>query len=107
MGDDKPPKTAAALIVGNELLSGKVQDANLVVLAKTLSELGIRLKRVVMVPDDIETIANEVRQLSRAYTFVFTSGGGGPTHDDLPIEAVARAFDVKVVVSGLMESMLH
>jgi molybdopterin-biosynthesis enzyme MoeA-like protein len=76
-------------------------------LARTLSELGIRLQRVVMVPDDIETIANEVRQLSRAYTFVFTSGGVGPTHDDLTIEAVARAFDVKVVSSALMESMLR
>jgi molybdenum cofactor synthesis domain-containing protein len=107
MAADRPPRTAAALVVGNELLSGKVQDENVMALAVTLRGLGITLRRVVMVLDDIETIAGEVRQLSRAHDVVFTSGGVGPTHDDLTVEAVARAFDRKVVMNPLMESMLR
>ena len=107
MGDEGDPKTAAALIVGNELLNGKVQDENLVVLARTLSHLGIRLRRVVMVPDDTDLISVEVRQLAQEHTVVFTSGGVGPTHDDVTIEGVARAFGVAVVASPLMESMLR
>jgi molybdenum cofactor synthesis domain-containing protein len=107
MEDEGDRQTAAALIVGNELLSGKVQEENLVVLAKTLSQLGIRLQRVVMVPDHADLIAAEVRQLAREHTVVFTSGGVGPTHDDVTIEGVARAFGVRVVSSPLMESMLR
>ncbi|HEX9297440.1 MAG TPA: molybdopterin-binding protein [Polyangiaceae bacterium] len=107
MEDRQARKTAAALIVGNELLSGKVQDENVIALAKLLRELGIRLCRVVMVLDDPETIAAEVRQLARDYTVVFTSGGVGPTHDDLTIEGVARGFGVQVVSSSLMASMLQ
>jgi molybdenum cofactor synthesis domain-containing protein len=104
---DEGRKTAAALIVGNELLSGKVQEANLLVLARTLGQLGIRLRRVVMIPDETDLIAAEVRRLSEEHTFVFTSGGVGPTHDDVTIEGVARAFGTKVVTSPLMESMLR
>jgi molybdenum cofactor synthesis domain-containing protein len=100
-------RTAAMLIIGNELLSGKVAEANLHVLAKTLRELGILLRRVVMVLDDIDEIAREVRELSKANDWLFTSGGVGPTHDDVTIEAVAKAFDVKVVTSPRMESMLR
>ena len=106
-GDDAVHKPAAVLVVGNELLSGKVQDANLVVLATMLRELGVSLRRVVMVPDEVETIAAEVRVLSRDHHYVFTSGGVGPTHDDVTIESVARAFGVKVVTSPLMKSMLR
>jgi molybdenum cofactor synthesis domain-containing protein len=104
---DRAQQTAAALIVGNELLSGKVQDENLVALAKTLRELGIRLDRAVVVADDATIIAREVRELARAHTFVFTSGGVGPTHDDVTIEGVARAFDVAVVRNVRMEAMLR
>lgn len=88
------PPTAAMLLIGNELLSGKVQDANLVVLARELRALGVELARVVMVLDDVETIAREVRALSAGYDWVFTSGGVGPTHDDVTLASVARAFDV-------------
>lgn len=100
-------RTAAALIIGNELLSGKIADRNVVVLARELRSLGVLLRRVVMVLDDVETIANEVRELSAAHDFVFTSGGVGPTHDDVTIEAVARAFGVAVVTSERMEQMLR
>lgn len=100
-------RTAAALIIGNELLSGKVQEANLAALAGTLRALGIELRRVVMLPDEISLIAEEVRVLAASHDVLFTSGGVGPTHDDVTIEAVARAFGAKVVTSESMESMLR
>lgn len=100
-------RTAAALIIGNELLTGKIQEANLQVLARLLRSLGIELRRVVMVLDDVETIAREVRELSAAHDVVFTSGGIGPTHDDVTIEAAARAFGVPAVTNESMERMLR
>ncbi len=107
MGDEKRSRTAAALIVGNELLSGKVQDENVTALAKTLRGLGIRFERVVMVQDDVDVIAGEIRDLSARHTVVFTSGGVGPTHDDLTVAGVAKAFGVPVVRNEWMASMLR
>ncbi|HEY3595406.1 MAG TPA: competence/damage-inducible protein A, partial [Polyangiaceae bacterium] len=107
MAVERPLKRAAALVVGNELLSGKVQDENVMALAVTLRGLGVRLERVVMVLDEIETIAREVRALSRDFDIVFTSGGVGPTHDDLTVEAVALALGRKVVPNAAMEAMLR
>lgn len=104
MGDTN---TAAALVIGNELLSGKIVDANTVVLARTLRRCGVRLSRVVMVLDDVEVIRREVRELAGAHDVLFTSGGVGPTHDDLTIDAVAAAFDVGIVSSAVIEKMLR
>ena len=102
-----PVRTAAALLIGNELLSGKIAEANLVELARTLRAAGVRLRRVVMVPDEREIIAGEVRALSLAHDVVFTSGGVGPTHDDITIEAVADAFGVPAVVSTEFRTLLE
>jgi len=99
--------TAAILVIGNEILSGKVEEANVVVLARELRSLGIVLRRVVVVLDDVDTIAREVKELGGAHDWLFTSGGVGPTHDDVTIEAVAKAFDVAVVSSPEMEAMLR
>jgi molybdenum cofactor synthesis domain-containing protein len=107
MADRQAAKTAAVLLIGNELLTGKVQDENLLVLAKTLGQLGIRLRRVVTIPDEVDIIAAEVKSLSEKHTVVFTSGGVGPTHDDLTVEGVARAFGVAVVESPAMAVMLR
>jgi molybdenum cofactor synthesis domain-containing protein len=107
MGVEGAPKTAAALVVGNELLSGKVQDENVLALAKTLRAIGIDLRRVVLVLDDVATIVEEVRRLSSEHDVVFTSGGVGPTHDDLTVEAVALAFGRRVVTNPTMEAMLR
>jgi molybdenum cofactor synthesis domain-containing protein len=98
--------TAAALLIGNELLSGKVREANLFELAHTLRALGVQLQRVVMVSDDVEAIAAEVALLSRQHDVVFTSGGVGPTHDDVTIEAVARAFGVATHVDPSVAKLL-
>jgi molybdenum cofactor synthesis domain-containing protein len=100
-------KVAAALVIGNELLSGKVEEANVAVLARVLRALGIQLRRVVTILDDKDEIAREVRHLAASHDWLFTSGGVGPTHDDVTIEAVAAAFGVPVVKSPLMEKMLR
>jgi molybdenum cofactor synthesis domain-containing protein len=99
--------TAAVILVGNEILSGKVQEANLTVLARELRRLGVLLRRVVVVMDEVDAIAREVEELSKSHDWLFTSGGVGPTHDDVTIEAVARAFGVQVVSSPEMEKMLR
>jgi molybdenum cofactor synthesis domain-containing protein len=101
------PLVAAALVIGNEILSGKVEEANVPVLARALRSLGILLRRVVVVMDDVDTIAREVRELSSTHDWLFTSGGVGPTHDDVTVEGVAKAFGVGVVSSPQMEAMLR
>lgn len=100
-------RTAAALLIGNELLSGKVHESNLVELARTLRSLGVALRRVVMLPDEMDAIAAEVRALSDTHDVVFTSGGVGPTHDDITLEAVAKAFGVQAVVHPEFEALLQ
>lgn len=102
-----PPRTAAALVIGNELLSGKVEEANVAVLARALRGLGVQLERVVMVPDEVDLIAHEVKELSSRYDFLFTSGGVGPTHDDVTVEGVAKAFGTNVVESSELARMLR
>lgn len=100
-------RTAAALIIGNELLSGKIAEQNLHVLAGVLRALGIRLQRVVMILDEIPEIQREVHELSATHDVVFTSGGVGPTHDDVTMEGVARAFGASVTRSAEIERLLR
>jgi molybdenum cofactor synthesis domain-containing protein len=90
-------ETAAFLAIGNELLSGKVVEANLAPLAKTLRALGIQLCTAEIQLDDVPTLAAAMRRLSQAYGVVITSGGVGPTHDDVTMEAAAKAFGRRVV----------
>lgn len=99
--------TAAALIIGNELLTGKVQEANLIGLAKELRKLGVRLTRVVMIEDDVDVIVDEVRTLAAAHTYLFTSGGIGPTHDDVTLESVAKAFAQPIVRHPDLDRLLR
>jgi len=84
--------TAGFLVIGNEILSGKVVDTNSPFLAKELRKIGVDLERILTIPDDIDVIAEETRKMSEAYDYVITSGGIGPTHDDLTMDGVARAF---------------
>jgi molybdenum cofactor synthesis domain-containing protein len=101
------PRTAAALIIGNEILSGKIVDTNTTFLARTLFALGIELRRVVVCPDEIDTIAQDLSALRGAHDLVFTSGGVGPTHDDVTIEGVAASFERPVVRSEAVEKMIR
>ena len=89
--------SAAFLVIGNEILSGKVADTNTRRLARLLREKGAALQRVVTIPDEPEMIAAETRALAAAHDLVFTSGGVGGTHDDVTMAGVARAFGVRVV----------
>ncbi|MEE2664682.1 MAG: molybdopterin-binding protein [Myxococcota bacterium] len=93
---------AGLLVIGNEILSGKVIDTNSPYLARELRELGVDLERILTIPDEVDLIASEVRAMSTAYDYVFTSGGIGPTHDDMTLEAVARAFDRPIVENASM-----
>ncbi len=85
---------AAVLIIGNEILSGRTQDANLNFLAAALGDLGIRVREARVIGDFDEAIVAAVNELRRRYTYVFTTGGIGPTHDDITSAAVAKAFGV-------------
>jgi molybdenum cofactor synthesis domain-containing protein len=99
--------TAAILIVGNEILSGKVADENAAYLIGELRALGVSLRRIEVVPDEVDDIAAAVRALSARFDIVFTSGGVGPTHDDVTLAAIARAFGVPVVRHPELESLLR
>ncbi|MCO4745616.1 MAG: competence/damage-inducible protein A [Proteobacteria bacterium] len=88
--------TAAAIIIGNEILSGKFADENGPFLIERLRAIGVDLERIVVIPDVVERIAAEVRLAAGSFDYVFTSGGVGPTHDDLTLEAVARGLDTEL-----------
>ena len=90
--------TAALLVIGDEILSGRTQDKNVGQVALWLNEQGIRLAEVRIVPDDIARIADAVNALRTAHDYLFTTGGIGPTHDDITIEAMSAAFRVPVIV---------
>jgi len=91
-------KTAAVLLIGNEILSGKTQDANLKFLGEAFARLGIVLEEARVIRDDPEIIAAVVNECRERYSYVFTTGGIGPTHDDMTAASVARAFGVDLVV---------
>lgn len=99
--------TAAALIIGNEILTGKVVEQNVYVMAKELFGLGVELRRIVVCPDEVPVIVRDLRELASTHDVVITSGGVGPTHDDVTIKAVAAAFDVPVVRAPAYESILR
>ncbi|UCF47409.1 MAG: competence/damage-inducible protein A, partial [Myxococcales bacterium] len=101
------PRTAAALIIGNEILSGKIADTNTTFLARVLFELGIELRRVVVCPDEVDAISKDLGELRATHDLVFTSGGVGPTHDDVTIEGVAASFDRPVVRSVAVQNMIR
>ena len=90
--------TAALVVIGDEILSGRTQDKNVAQVATWLNEQGIRLAEVRIVPDDIERIGETVNALRNAHDYVFTTGGIGPTHDDITVDAMAAAFGVPVIV---------
>jgi molybdenum cofactor synthesis domain-containing protein len=100
-------RTAALIVIGNEILSGKVVDTNSTFLAQQLRGLGVSLARVLVIPDEIDTIAEAVRLLSPQVDVLFTSGGVGPTHDDVTIAGVARGLGRKVLRDASLEKMLR
>ncbi len=86
--------TAGVIIIGNEVLSGRTQDTNLVYMGKQLDALGISIMEARVIPDIEQTIINTVNHFRETYTYVFTTGGIGPTHDDITSAAIAKTFNV-------------
>ncbi len=85
--------TAAVLVIGNEILSGRTQDSNLKYIAEQLNTKGIRVTEARVIPDIEARIIHHVRELAANFDYVFTTGGIGPTHDDITAESIAKAFD--------------
>ncbi|MDA0790639.1 MAG: molybdopterin-binding protein [Proteobacteria bacterium] len=88
--------TGCMIIIGNEILSGRTQDVNLAYLAKALNELGVRMVEARVIPDVEETIIATVNECRHKFDYVFTTGGIGPTHDDITADCIARAFDTEL-----------
>ena len=99
--------TAAMLVIGDEILSGRTRDANMYFLAGELTQAGIDLKEVRVVSDDPEAIIAAVRALSESFDTVFTSGGIGPTHDDITADCVAKAFGQTIDVRDDARAILQ
>ena len=99
--------TAALLVIGDEILSGRTQDKNVAQVALWLNQHGIRLVEVRIVPDDIERIAAAVNELRVVHDYLFTTGGIGPTHDDITVDAMAHAFGVPVVIHPKARQILE
>jgi molybdenum cofactor synthesis domain-containing protein len=88
--------TACMILIGNEILSGRTQDKNLSWLSQALNGIGVSLRRAHIIPDDADIIINTVNDARTQYDYVFTTGGIGPTHDDITTACIAQAFGVKV-----------
>ena len=99
--------TACLLIIGDEILSGRTQDRNLATLAKWLNAAGIRLREVRVVPDDMAAIGTALNAVRATHDYVFTTGGIGPTHDDISVDAVAAALGVPVIQHPRAEAILR
>ncbi len=101
------PVTACLIVIGNEILSGRTQDANLAYLGRRLSEIGVRLVEARVILDSEEAIVAAVNEARARFTYVFTSGGIGPTHDDITAASVAKAFGVPLIANPEARAILE
>src|SRR5882757_6326397 len=99
--------TAAAVVIGDEILSGRTQDTNTNYIATVLGTIGIDLREARVVPDVEDDIIAAINTLRARYTYVFTTGGIGPTHDDITADAVAKAFGVALPINPEAREMLE
>lgn len=100
-------RTAGIIVIGNEILSGQTRDENAVYLLDQLRELGVDVQRMTVIPDRVEPIRDEVRMCSDAFDCVFTSGGVGPTHDDVTMPGIASAFGLRTCRNPQLEAILN
>ncbi|NXG39900.1 FLAD1 synthase, partial [Dromaius novaehollandiae] len=107
MAARRPAATAGIIVIGDEILKGHTRDTNSFFMCQRLRALGVRVARVSVVPDDVETIAGEVAAFAARFTYVLTSGGIGPTHDDVTFEAVARAFGEALAPHPELVALVH
>ena len=92
-------KTACVLIIGNEILSGRVQDMNLTYIAGRLNDFGVRLREARVIPDHEDAVIATINEVRQNFDYVLTTGGIGPTHDDITAECVAKAFGVPLEIN--------
>ena len=85
---------AAIVVIGNEILSGRTQDVNVVNISKWLNQLGVRLEEVRVIPDIEDNIVKTINEVRKKFTYIFTTGGIGPTHDDITSQSIAKAFNL-------------
>ena len=104
---DTPRVSAAVLIIGNEILSGRTQDTNLAHLAKTLNGYGIQVREARVVPDVEDEIVAAINALRVRYDYLFTTGGIGPTHDDITADCVAKAFGVELEIHPQIAELIQ
>ena len=104
---DKKIWTAALIVIGDEILSGRTQDKNIAQIASWLNVQGIRLAEVRVIADDMEQIAEAVNILRARNDYLFTTGGIGPTHDDITVDAIAKALGVEVVIHPTARAILE
>jgi molybdenum cofactor synthesis domain-containing protein len=107
MADSHRIWTAALVVIGDEILSGRTHDKNIAQVAAWLGIQGIRLREVRVVPDEMEAIAQAVNALRSAHDYLFTTGGIGPTHDDITVDAVAAALGLEVAIHPEARAMLE
>ncbi len=101
------PVTACVLIIGNEILSGRTQDANLSFIARNLNEHGIQVREARTIPDVEETVVGTLNAVREQFDYVFTTGGIGPTHDDITADCVAKAFGLDLMLHPQIESRIR
>jgi molybdenum cofactor synthesis domain-containing protein len=106
MADEKT-WTAALIVIGDEILSGRTQDRNVAQIATWLNDQGVRLAEVRVIPDEMGRIGEAVNALRAAHDYLFTTGGIGPTHDDITVDAIAAAFAVPVIVDPQARAILE
>jgi len=104
---DEPAVTAGLIVIGDEILSGRTHDVNIATTAQFCTDLGIELREVRVVADDTDAIIEAVNAVRARYTYVFTTGGIGPTHDDITADAIAKAFGVALPVNETARAMLE
>ncbi|XP_059573979.1 FAD synthase [Alligator mississippiensis] len=107
MADRSSVVTAGIIVIGDEILKGHTQDTNSFFMCKKLRSLGVKVERISVVPDDVDAIAGEITSFAARFTYVLTSGGIGPTHDDVTFEAVAQAFGERVVPHPHLVALVH
>ena len=86
--------SAAIIVIGNEILSGRTQDVNVITISNWLNDLGIKLEEVRIIPDKEDSIVKTVNEIRRKFNYIFTTGGIGPTHDDITSQSIAKAFNL-------------
>ena len=100
-------KTAGIIVIGNEILSGKTRDENSPYLVRQLRDLGVDVRKISVIADELDLISGEVREFTNTYDYVFTTGGVGPTHDDLTMVGIAAAFGRRLYRNADLEASLR